>query len=101
MTLHSERFPGESQEYRTARDKLLMAEIELRKRIEEVAAMRRQLPLGGAVPVLAIAAIAWLLTSLTRSEWLSLAAMVAVAAVIYLASSRARRVMRTAAEPAT
>ena len=64
-----------------------------------VAAFRA--PLGGAVPVLAIAAIAWLLTSLTRSEWLSLAAMVAVAAVIYLASSRARRVMRTAAEPAT
>ena len=64
-----------------------------------VAAFRA--PLGGAVPVLAIAAIAWLLTSLTRSEWLSLATMVAVAAVIYLASSRARRVMRTAAEPAT
>jgi len=50
MTLHSERFPGESAEYRAARDKLLTAEIELRKRIEEVAAMRRQLPLGGAVP---------------------------------------------------
>jgi predicted dithiol-disulfide oxidoreductase (DUF899 family) len=50
MTLHPERFPGESQEYRTARDKLLAAEIELRKRIEEVAAMRRKLPLGGAVP---------------------------------------------------
>ena len=50
MTLHSERFPGESNEYRTARDRLLTAEIELRKRIEEVAAMRRQLPLGGAVP---------------------------------------------------
>ena len=50
MPLHSVRFPGESSEYRTAREKLLTAEIELRKRIEEVAAMRRQLPLGGAVP---------------------------------------------------
>jgi predicted dithiol-disulfide oxidoreductase (DUF899 family) len=48
--LHSERFPGESSEYRAARNKLLVAEIELRKRLEEVAAMRRQLPLGGAVP---------------------------------------------------
>jgi hypothetical protein len=57
--------------------------------------------LGGAVPVLALAAIVWLLTSLTRTEWLSLAAIAAVASVIYIVSSRARRVMRAAAEPAT
>lgn len=48
--LHSNRFPGESASYREARDKLLKAEMDLRKRIEEVAALRRQLPLGGAVP---------------------------------------------------
>src|SRR5262249_13860244 len=58
-------------------------------------------PLGGAVPVLAIVAIGWLLTSLTKSEWASLAAIALVAAVIYLASARARRVMRAAVEPAT
>ncbi len=58
-------------------------------------------PLGGAVPVLALAAIAWLLTSLTRSEWLSLAAIAIVAGVISIASARSRRAPRTAAEPAT
>jgi predicted dithiol-disulfide oxidoreductase (DUF899 family) len=44
------RFPGESAEYRLARDRLLAAEIELRRTIERVAAQRRALPPGGAVP---------------------------------------------------
>jgi predicted dithiol-disulfide oxidoreductase (DUF899 family) len=48
--LHAARFPGESSDYRAARDDLLRAEMALRKRIEEVAAMRRDLPLGGVVP---------------------------------------------------
>jgi predicted dithiol-disulfide oxidoreductase (DUF899 family) len=46
---HSVRFPGESKEYRDARDELLEAEIELRRKIESVASQRRSLPLGGAV----------------------------------------------------
>lgn len=45
--LHSVRFPGESQRYRRARNELLQAEIALRRHIEKVAALRRQLPLGG------------------------------------------------------
>jgi predicted dithiol-disulfide oxidoreductase (DUF899 family) len=49
-SLHTERFPGEGKAYRSARDKLLRAEIDLRKRVEEVATMRRKLPPGGAVP---------------------------------------------------
>ncbi len=44
------RFPGESTAYRTARDELLAAEVELRRTIEAVAAKRRTLPLGGAIP---------------------------------------------------
>lgn len=44
------RFPGESPEYRAARDRLLDAEIELRRQTEAVAAMRRELPPGGPVP---------------------------------------------------
>jgi predicted dithiol-disulfide oxidoreductase (DUF899 family) len=48
--LHDQRFPGESDEYRRARDRLLRAEIELRRHTEAVAAERRQLPLGGEVP---------------------------------------------------
>jgi len=44
------RFPGESDEYRRTRNRLLAAEIELRRTIERVAAQRRALPAGGAVP---------------------------------------------------
>jgi predicted dithiol-disulfide oxidoreductase (DUF899 family) len=47
---HSMRFPNETPEYREARDQLLQAEIALRRNIEEVAALRRKLPLGGALP---------------------------------------------------
>ena len=49
-SLHPKRFPGEAPSYREARDKLLEAEIQLRKNIEEVAALRRTLPSGGQVP---------------------------------------------------
>jgi predicted dithiol-disulfide oxidoreductase (DUF899 family) len=48
--LHAARFPGESRDYRKARNKLLRAEIDLRRRIEDVAALRRRLPPGGMVP---------------------------------------------------
>jgi predicted dithiol-disulfide oxidoreductase (DUF899 family) len=43
-------FPGESAEYRTARDRLLEREVELRRSMEAVAAARRELPPGGAIP---------------------------------------------------
>ena len=43
-------FPGESAEYRAARNRLLDREIELRRAMEEVAAARRGLPPGGVVP---------------------------------------------------
>ena len=42
--------PNESAEYREARNALLAEEIELRRHIERVAEMRRQLPPGGTVP---------------------------------------------------
>jgi predicted dithiol-disulfide oxidoreductase (DUF899 family) len=43
-------FPGESATYRAARDRLLEQEIELRRTMEAVAAARRLLPAGGALP---------------------------------------------------
>jgi predicted dithiol-disulfide oxidoreductase (DUF899 family) len=43
-------FPGESSKYRTARDRLLAREIDLRRKMEAVAAARRELPPGGRVP---------------------------------------------------
>jgi predicted dithiol-disulfide oxidoreductase (DUF899 family) len=48
-SLHQTRFPGEKAAYRSARDKLLRAELKLRRDIESVSAMRRKLPLGGAL----------------------------------------------------
>ena len=43
------RFPGESAEYRAARDALLAEEIALRARVAELAARRAALPPGGTV----------------------------------------------------
>ena len=43
-------FPGESAEYRAARNELLAKEIDLRRQMEAVAAERRNLPPGGEVP---------------------------------------------------
>src|SRR3954471_9317070 len=44
------RFPSESTAYRTARNALLVEEIELRRHIERVASQRRALPSGGPLP---------------------------------------------------
>jgi len=44
------RFPNETAAYRKARDKLLKAEIGLRRQVEAVAKLRRKLPPGGVVP---------------------------------------------------
>jgi predicted dithiol-disulfide oxidoreductase (DUF899 family) len=49
QTLHDFRFPGESDDYRRARDELLQAEVDLRRQTERVAALRRELPPGGRV----------------------------------------------------
>jgi predicted dithiol-disulfide oxidoreductase (DUF899 family) len=43
-------FPGESAEYRAARDRLLRQEIDLRRAMEAVAMARRELPPGGVAP---------------------------------------------------
>src|SRR5438874_10371844 len=44
------KYPGESVEYRAARDRLLEQEVRLRREMEAVAEARRGLPPGGAVP---------------------------------------------------
>jgi predicted dithiol-disulfide oxidoreductase (DUF899 family) len=43
-------FPGETAEYRAARNRLLQQESELRRTMESVAAARRALPPGGRIP---------------------------------------------------
>jgi len=50
LSVHPDiRFPGESGAYRRERNRLLEAEIELRRTVERVAAQRRALPPGGAL----------------------------------------------------
>jgi predicted dithiol-disulfide oxidoreductase (DUF899 family) len=49
-SLHTVRFPGETDELRLARNQLLETEIDLRRQTEAVAAQRRSLPLGGEAP---------------------------------------------------
>lgn len=44
------RFPGETSDYRKARDELLEAEMALRREAESVARQRRALPPGGQPP---------------------------------------------------
>jgi amino acid transporter len=51
-------------------------------------------PLGGTVPVLALVAIGWILTSLRGGEWASLAVLAVIAAAIYGVSARSRRELR-------
>ena len=48
-TVHHLQFPGESAEYRTARNALLEEEMKLRREVERVAALRRALPPGGVL----------------------------------------------------
>src|SRR5262245_52852977 len=47
--LNEAHYPNESAEYRKARNALLAEEIEVRRHLERLAEMRRQLPPGGAV----------------------------------------------------
>jgi predicted dithiol-disulfide oxidoreductase (DUF899 family) len=42
-------YPGESASYRNARNDLLTAEMDLRRKVAEVAGLRANLPLGGVV----------------------------------------------------
>ncbi len=46
---HCVRFPDETPDYRAARDELLGAERDLRRRVEQTAALRRKLSPGGAL----------------------------------------------------
>jgi predicted dithiol-disulfide oxidoreductase (DUF899 family) len=50
VATNTAHFPNETAEYRTARNGLLEEEIELRRHIERVSALRRALPNGGEVP---------------------------------------------------
>lgn len=47
--LHDKTYPGETADYRAARNNLLKAELELDAKVQEIAEMRRALPDGGLI----------------------------------------------------
>lgn len=49
-----------------------------------------RVPFGGVVPWLACGAILWLLTGLTRDEWLGFGALLGVASLVYVVTGRYR-----------
>ena len=46
---HDKQYPGEDPKYRSARDELLAAEVDLRSQFERVAELRSKLPPGGLI----------------------------------------------------
>jgi amino acid transporter len=61
-----------------------VATWQLRRRDVRAGGVPFRLPLPGLVVVLALLVIGWMLTSVTREEWLALATAVAAAAVIFV-----------------
>ena len=49
--LHDKRFPGEAEQYISARNRLLEAELALEDQLRSVAELRQALPDGGAAPL--------------------------------------------------
>lgn len=78
-----------------------LAVLELRRRgvreTEAGAAAPFRIPLAGVVPLLALTAICWLLTSLTIDEWKALVVVIGVAIGVYAASMPSRRAAAVAA----
>ncbi len=70
---------------------------ELRRRgVQEEGTVPFAMPGGAVIPVLSCAAIIFLLTSIKPEEWLVLAEVAGVAAVIFLATRKRRAAVRTA-----
>jgi amino acid transporter len=67
------------------------AVIELRRRNIRTENAPFRAPLAGLVPLLAMAAIAWILSGLTVSDWKAMAIVFGVALVVYFVSLPSRR----------
>jgi APA family basic amino acid/polyamine antiporter len=74
-----------------------VAVIQLRRRGIRESGVPFRVPFAAVIPVLAVAIIVWLLTSLAAEEWKALLVVVAVGAVVYAGSMASRR--PAAAEP--
>jgi len=66
---------------------------ELRRRNVQAGGVPFRVPAAGVVPVLACLVIAWLLTSIEPAEWAVVGAVLAVAAVLFVASRGRRKAL--------
>lgn len=73
-----------------------VAVLELRRRHIQTDRPPFQPPLGVLVPILAFAAIAWILSSLTAGEWKAVGIVFVVAIGLYFATMPSRRTARSA-----
>jgi amino acid transporter len=74
-----------------------LAAWQLRRKDVRAGGIPFRVPAAGVVPVLAVAVIAYMLVSVTWQEWAVVGAVLAAAALVYMATSRARARARTAA----
>jgi L-asparagine transporter-like permease len=74
-----------------------LAAWQLRRKDVRAGGIPFRVPAAGVVPVLAVAVIAYMLVSITWQEWAVVGAVLAAAALVYLATSGARARARTAA----
>ena len=65
--------------------------IELRRRNVRTENAPFRAPLAGLVPLIAMAAIAWILSGLTAGDWKAMAVVFSVALVVYFGSLPSRR----------
>jgi len=65
-----------------------LAAWELRRQGVAVDGAGFRVPFGSVVPILACGVIAWLLTGLTRNEWLAMGACLAAASLLYALAAR-------------
>jgi amino acid transporter len=68
-----------------------IAVIELRRRNIRIEHAPFRAPFAGLVPVLAVVAIAWMLSSLSAGEWKAMAIVFGIAVLVYFASLPSRR----------
>ena len=71
-----------------------LAVVQLRRRGIQESGVPFNVPFATMVPVLAIAVMVWLMTSLSADEWKALLVVLGVAVVVYAASLSSRRAAR-------
>jgi amino acid transporter len=68
-----------------------LAVIQLRRRNVQEGGTPFRAPFASVIPVLAVAIIVWLLTSLSTDEWKALLAVIGVALIVFVSSLSSRR----------